>query len=274
MSEGSRPEFIASEQQLDGSYRPVEEPPTEEPPAEAPEAAASRRWPGRRRWWAAGAGALVLVAGGVGWWVQAASGEDEPARFTSMPEPCSLVPGETLEQYVPRSDPPVPNEAENSADERYAACSWAERPGLAGVQASRRIDVSVRLHLDGTASAKSEYDAAWNSARTMEGTSTDAPGSLRAEAPTLIRVGDQAFAQNLTLTGPLGRSGTAAATVRLRNAVITVRFRATVSPDAKDASPKTREAPPVDKASARAAAEAAARSATSALAACRTCLSR
>lgn len=268
LSDGSRPEFVASEQELDGSTRVVED-----VAAEMPEPEARRRWSGSRRRWAAGAGAVALVAGGVGWGVYAVSGEDEPARFTSMPEPCSLVPGEMLERYVPLSDPPVPDKDAKSAGERYAACSWAERPGLAGVQASRRLDVSVRLHLEGVAPAKAEYDAAWSGARTMEGTSKGASGSLRAEAPVLLRVGDQAFAQHLTLTGPLGQSGTAAATVRLRNAVITVRFRTTASPAGKDASPKTPEAP-LDKANGRAAAEAAARSATAALAACGTCLSR
>ncbi|MFB4308697.1 hypothetical protein [Actinomadura sp. GTD37] len=260
---------MASEQELDGSARVVED-----APAEAPEPAARGRRPVPRGRWAAGAGAVALIAGGIGWGVHAASGEAEPARFTSMPEPCSLVPGETLERYLPLTDPPVPDEGAKSADERYVGCSWVERPGLTGVQASRRLDVSVRLHLKNVTLAEAEYDAAWNGARTMEGTSKGAPGSLRAEAPTLIRIGDRAFAQYLTLTGPLGRSGTAAATVRLRNAVITVRFRATASPAGKDASPKTREAPPLDKAAARAAAEAAARGMTAALTACRTCLSR
>jgi hypothetical protein len=191
-----------------------------------------------------------------------------------MPEPCSLVPGETLERYVPRSDPPVPNEAVNSADERYGACEWEEPAGARGVRVVHRLNVSVRLHLDGVASAKAEYDAAWNGARSMAGTTKGAPGSLHAEAPGVARIGDQAFAQHLTLSGPLGRTGTVAATVRLRNAVISVRFRGTSTPLDVDGSPKTRAASPLDEAAARAGAEAAARDVAGALAACHDCLSR
>ncbi|MEU8123203.1 hypothetical protein AB0C21_31205 [Spirillospora sp. NPDC049024] len=268
---------MAPDQQLDGSDRLGEEARVEvpEPAAEEAEAhvAVPRRWWASR--WALGAGALVLVAaaGGV-WAVSGSSGESGPARFTSMPEPCSLVPGETLERYVPMSDPPVPSKARNSPDERYEACEWAEPVGAKGVGTSRRLNVSVRLHLDGLTSAKSEYDAAWDGARSMAGTAKGAPGSLHAEAPAAIGIGDQAFTQHLTLTGPLGRSGSVAATVRLRNAVISVRFRGTTSPLGVDGSPKVGKAVPLDEAAARAGAEAAAREIAKTLAACEDCLSR
>ncbi|WP_396445965.1 hypothetical protein [Actinomadura sp.] len=266
---------MAADQALDGSDLPAAEP--AEPVPDAADTGGDfprRRWwaAGRRRW-AVGAGALVLVAGGVGWAVSASSGDSAPARFTSMPKPCELVPGETLERYVPRSDPPVPNEAANSADERYEACEWAEPPGAKGVRASHRLSVSVRLHLDGAASAKAEYDAAWDGANSMAGTAKGAPGSLHAEAPSVARIGDQAFTQHLTLSGPLGATTTAAATARLRNAVITVRFRGTRSPLDVDGSPKTREAAPMDEATALAGAEAAARGIADTLAACEECLS-
>lgn len=158
-----------------------------------------------------------------------------------MPEPCSLVPGETLERYVPNSEPPVPSEARNSADARYEACEWAEPMGAAGsaeTLTSHRLNVAVRLHLDGTEPAKSEYDAAWGGARSMAGTADGAAGALHAEAPVTMGIGDQAFAQHLTLSGSLGRSGSVAATVRLRNAVISVRYRGRRRRAGVDGAPK------------------------------------
>jgi hypothetical protein len=278
LSEGSRPEFVAPEQQLDGSERSAEEPDAGPPEAPA-EMAEPRRWPSRAsgRRLALAAGALALVAAGGGAWaLSGPSGDSTSARFTSVPEPCALVPGETLERYVPGSDPPVPSKAKNSADERYEACEWAEPMGARAARTltSHRLNVSVRLHLDGVKPAKSEYDAAWGGARSMAGTSDADVGSLHAEAPTVIGVGDQAFAQHLTLTGSLGRSGTVATTVRLRNAVITVRYRGTTSPLGVDGSPKAGKAAPLDEAAAREGAEAVARSITNTLATCKDCQGR
>jgi hypothetical protein len=280
LSEGSRPEFVAPEQQLDGSERPVEEP-VAEPVEQAPEPPAGevpRRFPLTGGRWIAGAGALVLVAaGGIFWALSGPSRETAPPRFTSMPEACSLVPGEALERYVPNSEPPVPSEARNSAGDRYEACEWAEPMGAArGVKTltSHRLNVSVRLHLDGVKPAKSEYDAAWGGARSMAGTTDGDVGSLHAEAPTVIGIGDQAFTQHLTLTGSLGRSGTVAATVRLRNAVISVRYRGTTSPAGVDGSPKAGTTAPLGEAEARAGAEAVARGIAGTLATCEDCLSR
>ncbi|MCQ0008422.1 hypothetical protein [Actinomadura madurae] len=276
MSEGSRPEFVAPEQQLDGSERPVEEQAAEAP---APPPRDARRWSRlTHRRWVLGAVALALVAGGGAFWALGGpSGESEAGRFTSMPEPCSLVPGETLERYVPNSEPPVPSEARNSADARYEACEWAEPMGAAGsaeTLTSHRLNVAVRLHLDGTEPAKSEYDAAWGGARSMAGTADGAAGALHAEAPVTMGIGDQAFAQHLTLSGSLGRSGSVAATVRLRNAVISVRYRGTTSPAGVDGAPKAGKTAPLDEAEARAGAEAVARGIAGTLAACKDCVSR
>ncbi len=224
---------------------------------------------------AGGAFAAAAVLG-TAVWATSGSGDDaRPTRFTSMPEACSLVPGEILERIVPRSEPPVPSTAQNSTTARYAACEWSEPPGIArpGTTAAHRLDISVRLHLDGDAAAKSEYDAAWRGARAMAGTATGAPGDLHGEAPSVVRIGEQAFTQHLTLNGTLGRSGTVKTTARLRNAVITVRYTgATAEPGTAD--PKTREKPPLDEATARNGAEQVARAVTEALTRCGTCLER
>ncbi|MEO3826961.1 hypothetical protein [Actinomadura sp. B10D3] len=270
---------MAADQALDGSDLPAAE--AAEPAVEAEEPAANAP---HRRWWSTAsgrwglvAGAVVLVAAGAVWALRGASGESEAGRFTSMPEACSLVPGEALERYVPNSEPPVPSEARNSANDRYEACEWAEPMGSAtGAKtlASHRLNVAVRLHLDGVDPAKSEYDAAWGGARAMAGTTDGAAGALHAEAPVTLGVGDQAFAQHLTLTGSLGRSGTVAATVRLRNAVISVRYRGTTSPAGVDGAPKAGKTAPLDEAQARAGAETVARGIAGTLATCKDCVSR
>ncbi|WUH98135.1 hypothetical protein OHR68_32225 [Spirillospora sp. NBC_00431] len=283
MPDESRPEFEAPDQHLDGSDRPVEQPPVEPPEqaSEPPPKDAASRWPGMaRRPWVLGAAALAVAVaiGGTAWALNGSDEEPEPARFTSMPaEPCSLVPGGTLEQYVPNSDPPVPGEAKNSATERYIACEWSEPPeGSAGAKAltAHRLNVAIRLHLDGQAGAKSEYDAAWAGAKAMAGTAKGAAGALHAEAPVATRIGEHAFTHYSTLKGPLGQSGTAAATVHLRNAVITVRYTGTTSPLDKGASPKASTPKPLDEAPARSGAENVARGITNTLAACTKCLTR
>lgn len=286
MTGSPRPEFEASDQQLDGSYRPPAGTPAEasgpaEPVGHAEpightEPAAGSRWPGslRRPRILAAAAVVVAAACGAAW----ALGGDEqsgPARFTTLPEPCLLVPGTTLERHVPDSGPPVAGESDTSETERYASCEWAEPlPGAAGDEtAAHQLTVAVRLHLDGVAPAKSEYEGAWTGARHLSGTSRSASGSLHAEAPALVDIGDEAFTSYTTLTGPLGRSGTATTTVRLRNAVITVRFRETITPPGKDASPKGGASRAPDEDAARAGAEEAAEGVADALANCKDCLS-
>lgn len=290
MPDESRPEFEAPDQQLDGSARPVERPPAQPPahpteppevpePPEPPTKNAPSRWPNMARspWILATVALATAVAVGVtAWTLNGSDGKPNPARFTSMPaEPCSLVPGGTLEQYVPNSDPPVPGVAKNSATERYIACEWTE-PSVAAAGTktltTHRLNIAVRLHLDGVSPAKSEYDAAWGGAGAMAGTAKGAAGDLHAEAPTVTRIGDQAFTHYSTLKGPLGQSGAVAATVRLRNAVISVRYTGTTSPLDKTGSPKPNASKPLDEATARTAAETVTRSVTDTLKACTKCL--
>ncbi|XRQ10845.1 hypothetical protein ACN3XK_08105 [Actinomadura welshii] len=281
------PEFEPPDQRLDGSQRTAGEPSPGTPgPAAVPfgqaEPAAAPRWRRlTRRPWPLAAGALALailsgaVLSGAVWALTGDDGESGPAAFTSMPEPCTLVPGPALERHVPNSAPPVPNEAEPSATERYAACEWAEpQLGPAGTEelSSHRLNVAVRLRLDGVEQAEAEYDAAWNGARTLNGTSTTAGGSLHAEAPAVIELGDQAFVHYTALKGPLGQAGTAAATVRLRNAVVTVRYRGTTSQLTKDGSPKAGASKALDEEAARAGAETVAKGVTETLANCTDCL--
>lgn len=224
---------------------------------------------------AAGALAVVALSGAV--WASTGDGESGSATFTSTPEPCTLVPWTALEQHVPNSSPPVPSETGPSATERYAACEWTEpQQGTAGAETLtfHRLNVAVRLHLDGVKQAEAEYDAAWNGARALDGTSKAAGGSLHAEAPIVIEMGDQAFVGYTTLKGPLGEAGTVTATVRLRNAVITVRYRGTTSRLGKDGSPKADASKALDEEAARAGAETIAKGVVDALSNCADCLSR
>ncbi|TDB95621.1 hypothetical protein [Actinomadura sp. 7K534] len=280
----SRPEFEPPDQQLDGSQRPTGDPPADPPePAAVPFAqagpAAEPRWRRTaRRPWPLAAGALAVVAlSGAVWASTGDGGESGSATFTSTPEPCTLVPWTALEQHVPNSSPPVPSETGPSATERYAACEWTEpQQGTAGAETLtfHRLNVAVRLHLDGVEQAEAEYDAAWNGARTLGGTSKAAGGSLHAEAPIVIEMGDEAFVGYTTLKGSLGEAGTVTATVRLRNAVITVRYRGTTSRLGKDGSPKAGASKALDEEAARAGAETIAKGVVDALSNCADCLSR
>ncbi|TDC90348.1 hypothetical protein [Actinomadura sp. 7K507] len=281
MSDESRPTFEPPDQRLDGADRTAGEPPADPPePADLPvpvTETAKSRWPRiTRRRWALVSGAVALAAAsGAAWALGGHDGGSAPARFTSIPEPCLLVPGYTLERHVPNSDAPVPAKAATSATERYGACEWAEPslgPPGAKTLTAHRLNVAVRLHLGGATQAESEFDAAWNGARSMAGKSQGAGGSLHAEAPSVIGIGDRAFTHYSTLKGPLGRSGTATVTVRLDNAVISVRYRGTTSELGKDGSPKAGASKAPDEEATRADAETIAKSVTDTLATCADCV--
>ncbi|MFD0691563.1 hypothetical protein [Actinomadura fibrosa] len=222
--------------------------------------------------------AAVVLLGGAAVWA-GVGGEDHKseARFTSSPDVCSSVPGATLERYVPNAEGPSAVPATVSAQERYAACAWEEPvAGKGGTTlTSHRLNVAVRLHLDDTGRAQAEYDDAWRGAGAMAGTAKAQAGSIDSEAPSVVGgVGDRMFTQHRTLDSALGRSGTVAATVLLRNAVITVEYRGATFPLERDGTAKLKDSRPMDEATARAGAEAVARDLVGALNACGKCLSR
>lgn len=276
LSDGPRPEFVAPDQMLDGSDRP------QDVAGQAhfvPEATAEpETHGGRRRWlWSGAAAAAVLLAGAAAW-AGSGSGEEHPAvaRFTSMPDLCSTVSRGTLGQYAPNAADPIADPVQDSGSQRYGTCGWAEpTEGKGRSLTSRQVRVAIRLHLDGSRLAESDYDAAFGGAVGMAGTAKSPLGSLHAEAPNQVSgIGERAFSHHRTLAGSLGKSGTVATTVLLRNAVIAVEYRGSTFPLASDGTAKLGESTPLDEAAARSGAEAIARDVTRALASCTSCLTR
>ncbi|MBE1533341.1 hypothetical protein [Actinomadura algeriensis] len=217
-------------------------------------------------------GATVLIA---------TSGEESPAReqYASFPELCASTSEGAFRKYMPNAAPAAESTTEETAPGTlYTTCEWAEPMTQDGAKAvtSRRLRVAARLHGgdDAIAAATSEYDAAWGGAKSMAGTDDGSMGSLHAEAPsTVADLGDHAFTHHRTLTSELADSGTVAATVRLRNVVVTVDYRGSTFPLDGDGSPKLAESTPLDEETARAGAVAIARDVANAFETCTDCRS-
>lgn len=298
LAEGSRPEFVAPDQGLDGSYREAHETGDDEaapegvapePVAEGSEQASGPERPTRRSVleWAKdrprvailGAAAAAVVIGGAVVW--GTSGTDEkpapPVHFAALPDACRSPSTAVLSKYMPTAGKPTPDTGGVSGDQQYAACDWREPLSAekGKTLTSRHLRVAMRLFVgaSGLADAESDYRSAWRTSK--QGTVTDSVGSIHNEAPVLTRgLGDEAFLHHTVTTTALGRSGTSRMVVRTQNAVITVDFDGATYPLDHDGVAVQRKGVPLDESVTREAAQAVARDVTTALASCRTCVRR
>ncbi|MBW8485274.1 hypothetical protein [Actinomadura parmotrematis] len=270
----AQPQFLPPEP-ADAAPEPTA---PEGPPPAAPETAPGPSPRPRRKPWlyAAGAAALAALAASAAVW--GLSGSDKtPDRYTSLPAPCGTITSATLGKYAPGATARALPPTNGSAGQRAASCHW-EQP-LTGARdqetASHDIDVLIRLYSDprqGLDTARSAYTTAWQAARDLAGTSENAGLQVHSEAPTLLPgVGDQAFTQH-AVAGGLSATGKVEATVRVRNALIVVGYEGATFLPGSLGTPRQSQARPLDEAQARAGAEAAARDAAAALAACKPCL--
>lgn len=292
MAEGSRPEFVAPDQGLDGSYREAHE--TGGGDEAAPEAVAEGSKdvsvsespargsvPGwakaRPRVAIAGAAAAAVVLGGALLW--GTSGSDKkPApriQFAALPEACQAPSAAVLSKYMPAAEKPTPDTGGVSGDQRYASCEWREPLSAQKGKSltSRHLRVAIRRFVGaaGLADAKSDYRSAWRTSG--QGTVTDNVGSIHNEAPVLTRgLGDEAFLHHRMTTTALGRSGLSRMVVRDSNVVITVDFDGATYPLDHDHVAVLGKATPLDESTTAEAAQAIARDTARVLTSCRPCL--
>ncbi|MEV5570963.1 hypothetical protein AB0L06_13015 [Spirillospora sp. NPDC052269] len=233
---------------------------------------------GNRRLLIAGAAGVAALAilGGAAWAVGGPS-DDKPTeeRYTSFPAACAVVTKPTLDQFVPRAEPPV---GDKSGSKQHSWCMWAgplrAEPGSKRIlYRTARIDI---VAYESIVSAKSAYDASWRTAIAFSGSnSTIGGGKLVGDASEPINgLGDQAFYYHRTSTTALGRSGESGETIRVRNLMLTVTVNGFNAPADELGTPATKGQTPLDSATGRPGADALAHDAVNALNACTTCRHR
>ncbi|MEV4254030.1 hypothetical protein AB0J52_12805 [Spirillospora sp. NPDC049652] len=229
----------------------------------------------KRRRWIAGAGALLLAAGGVAWAVAGSgSGEKkERAAFASAPDMCAAVSQGTLDRLVPKAQKPPTTGT--YPDQRYTYCDWRSstigEPGVKRI-VERGVMVAVRLSANDSA-ARLDFESEWRGALRIGGTTS--LGTLHSDATARISgIGDQAFFTHRTATSGLGKIGTAEETVRVRNAVVTVSYRGRDSRADRFGWADQKTTLPLDATTGRPPADALAQEVVTALTSCAPCRAR
>jgi hypothetical protein len=150
-----------------------------------------------------------------------------PVRFTTLPEPCTTLDGETVSEVVPKANPRDGEELTSSDTSTSGACLWS---GLEGYQ-YRSLVVSLRRFDSDTALGDGDARAA-DYLQQMADEITGDDANKEVDAAPLADVGDEATTIAYQITEGTEREGRKRyvqqrVVVRTGNVVVTVDYSGT-----------------------------------------------